>query len=152
MENWDFPYIGSGESGICRDVNVDLENKFLRLLKEQKRKHIGGRNHVCKSSQRCLKGKRLTLECNSADLSLLATSPAYQGRGCGTMLLQWGLQEATRRGLDCFLQCTPSSHQFYLNAGFRDVSFFDMKIEAETNKNNDEMTNYRTILMKKVCT
>lgn len=51
IQNWDVPYVGDGDSGLVGDVNKDLQERFLELLHEQKRKHIGGQKHICKPSQ-----------------------------------------------------------------------------------------------------
>jgi len=53
-------------------------------------------------------------------LSILAISPAAQGRGLGTRLLAPTLAEADAAGVPCFLETfTPPSVPFYERLGFR---------------------------------
>lgn len=53
------------------------------------------------------------------DLSVLVVHSAHQGRGVGRQLLSWGLQEATRLGLPCFLESSAAGKALYDKSGFK---------------------------------
>jgi predicted N-acetyltransferase YhbS len=67
---------------------------------------------------------------STTDLYILATAPEFQGKGVGSMLLDWGLEIAKQEGLDAWLLAAPSAHEFYIKKGFEDVGFFDLDLEA----------------------
>lgn len=52
------------------------------------------------------------------DLHMLAISEAHQGKGAGTMLLQWGQQRAATDGVQAFLDSTVRGKPVYEKAGF----------------------------------
>ena len=47
--------------------------------------------------------------------------PVYQYQGVGSMLLQWGCEEADRHGRDSFLIASPAGIHLYLKFGFKAV-------------------------------
>jgi predicted N-acetyltransferase YhbS len=51
----------------------------------------------------------------------LAIDPAQQRRGIGKMLVQYGLEQAAKAGMDAFLISTPAGHRLYQSLGFRNV-------------------------------
>lgn len=54
-------------------------------------------------------------------LDLLATLPAYQGRGHGSTMLKWGTSKADAAGRRLYLEATGEGMPLYLKAGFRPV-------------------------------
>jgi GNAT superfamily N-acetyltransferase len=54
-------------------------------------------------------------------LDLLATLPAYQGRGFGSKMLRWGTSKADAAGRRLYLEATGEGMPVYLKAGFRPV-------------------------------
>ena len=54
-------------------------------------------------------------------LDLLQTDPKYQGRGAGSMLIQWGLDIADARHIPAYLESSPVAHGLYQKFGFKDV-------------------------------
>ncbi|KAB5542472.1 acyl-CoA N-acyltransferase [Coniochaeta sp. 2T2.1] len=59
-------------------------------------------------------------------LIILAVDPAYQGRGVGKMLVQWGVDQAKAQGKGLFLSATPAGKPFYERIGLEDVGAFDI--------------------------
>ena len=51
-------------------------------------------------------------------LNSLATQPEHQGRGAGTLLLDWGLGRADERGLVTYLDATGGARGMYERRGF----------------------------------
>jgi len=51
-------------------------------------------------------------------LTSLATDPAYQGRGAGKMLLNWGIERADREGREFFLIGNEQIKGLYEKVGF----------------------------------
>ncbi|KAI1660208.1 acyl-CoA N-acyltransferase [Daldinia decipiens] len=54
-------------------------------------------------------------------LSLLHTDPKHQGRGAGSTLTKWGIEEAKRLGLVVYLESSSAAHSLYEKHGFRDI-------------------------------
>ena len=53
-------------------------------------------------------------------LSALCVDPAYQGRGVGRALIQWGLDLAKKDGLGISLMASPDGYKgLYSKVGFR---------------------------------
>lgn len=63
-------------------------------------------------------------------LNSLATHPDHQGRGAGTLLLDWGLQKADKEGLVTYLDATQRARPIYAKRGFelRKVVEWDRKV------------------------
>ncbi|KAI5923335.1 acyl-CoA N-acyltransferase [Camillea tinctor] len=59
-------------------------------------------------------------------LKHLHTDPKHQGRGAGTMLVQWGLEEAKKLGLVAYLESSEAGHSLYKKCGFRDVEHLEV--------------------------
>lgn len=51
-------------------------------------------------------------------LNQLATHPSHQGRGVGSLLLNWGLQKADEEGLVCYLNASEAGKRMYEKRGF----------------------------------
>lgn len=54
-------------------------------------------------------------------LDLLQTEPKHQGRGAGSMLIQWGLDIANKLRLPAYLESSPAGHKLYQKYGFQDI-------------------------------
>ncbi|KAI1803363.1 acyl-CoA N-acyltransferase [Daldinia bambusicola] len=54
-------------------------------------------------------------------LSPLLTDPKHWGRGAGSMLTKWCLEEAKRLGLPIYLESSLAAHSLYQKHGFRDI-------------------------------
>lgn len=61
-----------------------------------------------------------------ADLEIIATHPAHEGRGFASLLLRWGLQKADDEGLPVFLSASPTGRVVYERRGFRVVGMEDL--------------------------
>jgi len=48
------------------------------------------------------------------------------------MLVKWGVDEADRLGLPCFLESTPHGVGLYKKFGFKEIGGFEMRIPKET--------------------
>ena len=57
------------------------------------------------------------------------TDPEFHGRGAGTRLLQWGMEQADRLGVVMALESTPAGLSLYKRFGFREMEVIkaDMK-------------------------
>lgn len=77
------------------------------------------------------------------DLEMLATSPAFQGKGAGTQMMQWGLAQADVQGMEAYLEASPDSVRLYEKHGFREAQRLDTLIDNERVKS----TWYRNLYM-----
>jgi GNAT superfamily N-acetyltransferase len=66
-------------------------------------------------------------------LDLCAVDPAYQGRGAAKKLVQWGLDEAKRRGnLECTTEASSMGRGVYMKMGFQpEGELKDMEFEVD---------------------
>ncbi|KAK3073354.1 hypothetical protein LTR53_005150 [Teratosphaeriaceae sp. CCFEE 6253] len=64
-------------------------------------------------------------------LEMLATDPAYQGRGAGSQLMRWGLERANAEGLEAYLEASPDAVRLYERFGFREAGKTETWIENE---------------------
>ena len=58
---------------------------------------------------------------NRTDLAMLHTDPAFQGRGAGKMLVEWGTKKADELSVPAYLESSPTGHRLYKRHGFRDL-------------------------------
>lgn len=64
-------------------------------------------------------------------LSILACHPAYQRRGIGKQLVNWGLDKAKQEGLDLTVFGSPMGSLLYRNVGFKEVGKFRVQVDGE---------------------
>lgn len=62
-------------------------------------------------------------------LEILVAHPEAQGRGAGTKLLTWGVEQADKYGIVMALESTPAGLTLYGRFGFREMDIIkaDMK-------------------------
>lgn len=54
-------------------------------------------------------------------LNLCAVDPAFAGRGCGKMLVRWGIERAREEGVAASVTSSEGTNGFYLRCGFDEV-------------------------------
>ncbi|KPM39694.1 hypothetical protein AK830_g6871 [Neonectria ditissima] len=65
-------------------------------------------------------------------LDLCVVDPAFQGRGIAKKLVQWGLDEARRRGgLEAVLEASSMGRHVYAKLGFRQEMEIEYHVDAE---------------------
>lgn len=52
-------------------------------------------------------------------LNILCTHPKHHRRGAGAMLIKWGIEEADRLGLECYLEGSKEGRPLYERNGFK---------------------------------
>ena len=50
---------------------------------------------------------------------MISVNPIYQRKGVGSLLMQWGCDEADRNGLDSYILASPVGVQLYRRFGFK---------------------------------
>jgi GNAT superfamily N-acetyltransferase len=65
---------------------------------------------------------------NQIDLHMLHTDPAFQGRGAGGKLIEWGTKIADELGLPTYLEASPKGYRVYQRHGFKDLEVFDLDL------------------------
>ncbi|KAH6676634.1 hypothetical protein B0J14DRAFT_358209 [Halenospora varia] len=63
------------------------------------------------------------------ELLELITSPAYQRRGIGASLIQYGLEKADKEGVPCYLTASPMGAPLYKKVGFEEVGRVEVELE-----------------------
>jgi N-acetylglutamate synthase-like GNAT family acetyltransferase len=61
-------------------------------------------------------------------LTSIFVTPSYRKHGIGSQLVQLCIDKAKSAQLPLFLCSVPTSHQFYLKLGFKDVSYVDIDL------------------------
>jgi GNAT superfamily N-acetyltransferase len=74
---------------------------------------------------------------------MLATDPAYQGKGAGSLMMKWGLNQADEKGWEAYLEASPDAVPLYEKFGFREAGRTDTFIDNERVK----ATWYRNLFM-----
>ena len=61
------------------------------------------------------------------------------------MLMRWGVEEADRRGLPCFLEASPHGKGLYTKFGFREVEKLGFEVDVSEGRDGSEI--YRHAVM-----
>ncbi|KAK5950195.1 hypothetical protein OHC33_008663 [Knufia fluminis] len=77
---------------------------------------------LARQRERCLGGRRCLY------LHILVTDPAYGRRGAGGMLTQWGIDEAKKHNLPCYVESSTVGHELYKRLGFRDLELHSVDL------------------------
>ncbi|KAK8056033.1 Acetyltransferase [Apiospora rasikravindrae] len=85
--------------------NVEACEKLWGDILAQRTRLVGENPHVCRNRS--------------------MTHPTQQGRGAGTMLIQWALGQAQELSLPAYLEASPDGHSLYLKNGFQDVDLLE---------------------------
>lgn len=64
-------------------------------------------------------------------LNILFTHPDYRRMGVGTLIISWGLEQADRLGLECFVEGTKEGKPCYERFGFKVVEENALHSEKE---------------------
>ncbi|KXJ89995.1 acyl-CoA N-acyltransferase [Microdochium bolleyi] len=63
-------------------------------------------------------------------LEMLATDPAHQGRGAGSLLLRHGCERADGDGVEAYLEASPEAVRMYERFGFREVDRHEVYVAS----------------------
>jgi ribosomal protein S18 acetylase RimI-like enzyme len=66
-----------------------------------------------------------------ADLEIVAADPKYQGKGAGSQLMRWGLEQADAQGAEAYLEASPEAVPLYRKLGFEEADKIDTFIKNE---------------------
>ena len=81
---------------------------------------------------RSRKGRAATrTDGKNQDLEMLATDPKYQGKGAGSMMMRWGLEQADEQCTEAYLEASPDAVPLYEKFGFREAGRTDTFINNE---------------------
>ena len=59
---------------------------------------------------------------------MLHTDPAFQGRGAGGLLVDWGTKKADQLGLPAYLESSAQGHRVYQRHGFVDLDVLKLDL------------------------
>jgi GNAT superfamily N-acetyltransferase len=62
-------------------------------------------------------------------MTILAVDPLYQRMGVGARLLEWGLQEADREGVESWINASPYGIGLYKKFGWEECGTLDVELE-----------------------
>ena len=58
----------------------------------------------------------------------LAVLPEWQGKGVGKRLLEWGVGEADKKGLDCWVDASEATLGFFEKFGWKQVGSVEVNL------------------------
>ena len=58
----------------------------------------------------------------------LAVLPEWQGKGVGKRLLEWGIREADKKGLDCWVDASEAALGFFEKFGWKQVGSVEVNL------------------------
>lgn len=61
-------------------------------------------------------------------MRLLVVLPPYQGKGIGTRLLRWGLEQADQLGVNVWIDASPAGLGLYKKLGWEEVSTLEIRL------------------------
>jgi ribosomal protein S18 acetylase RimI-like enzyme len=64
-----------------------------------------------------------------SDLHMLHTDPAFQRKGAGKLLVEWGTKKADELGLPIYLEATQAGFGLYKRHGFEEIDVFDLDLD-----------------------
>lgn len=64
-------------------------------------------------------------------LEIVATDPRFQGKGAGSLMLEYGTGKADAEGVESYLEASPEAVRLYERFGFREAGRTDTWIENE---------------------
>jgi GNAT superfamily N-acetyltransferase len=64
------------------------------------------------------------------DLEQLGTLPEYQGKGCGSRLMKWALDQADAERAEAYLEASAEGMSLYRKFGFREVDAVKSMVEG----------------------
>jgi GNAT superfamily N-acetyltransferase len=108
---WEFPHSAAEPASAMRDEAGDMDADALPdgANVEACREMFGGLEKM---------QKKWVDEENMYLMGLLATDPQFQGKGCGTMLLKYGLEKADKEGRKAYIEATPAGLPLYKKLGW----------------------------------
>ena len=122
-DNEDAQFPPNGDQDLCQ--------RFFSAMDRNREKYMSSRLHYCNYAFLLSRFVRcIQVQCPVAniiaDLEIIATHPAHEGRGFASLLLRWGLQKADDEGLPVFLSASPTGRVVYERRGFRVVGMEDL--------------------------
>ncbi|KAL4741642.1 acyl-CoA N-acyltransferase [Aspergillus similis] len=73
-------------------------------------------------------------------LDFLTTQPEYQGKGVGTALLRWGIEQADQQQRRIYLEATTEGYPVYVKCGWRGVERIKMDYAQWGGEGSQELT------------
>ena len=64
-------------------------------------------------------------------LNILFTHPDFRRKGVGSLIINWGIEQADRLGLECFFEATREGKPCYERFGFKVVEENTLHMEKE---------------------
>jgi GNAT superfamily N-acetyltransferase len=125
-------------------ANKALCDIFFGSMKRVRKEHMGGKRCAGNQSSAFILTGRADLAL--VVLAILVTSPAYQGRGVGSLLCKEGLRAAAREGLPAWLEASAQGRTLYQKLGFEDVE----DIVVDLGKYGGEGLNTTVCMVRKV--
>ncbi|KAI9704370.1 MAG: hypothetical protein M1836_007233 [Candelina mexicana] len=96
------------------EVNLGAVQEFFGELEAKRRGIMGGKRHYLSVA----KGKADDVR---TVLGVLVVHPAYQRRGAGAKLLEWGLERADTLGIPSYLEASKAGYGLYQKHGYEEV-------------------------------
>lgn len=90
------------------NTNQELCEHYFGSLDKARNEAMAGKKHIL--------------------MAILCVSPEYQRMGIGGKLLEWGLQQADREGVECWIDSSPFGLGLYKKFGWKEVGYLDIEL------------------------
>ncbi|KAG0649107.1 hypothetical protein D0Z07_4391 [Hyphodiscus hymeniophilus] len=90
------------------NLNHEFADYFFGGMKKKREEVMAGKRHFL--------------------MEVLAVSPEYQRMGVGDKLLAWGLSEADRLGVECWIEASPFGLGLYKKKGWVEIEHVDVDL------------------------
>ena len=131
------------EAGNSYDIPTTLEDKSTRLTSGEVAKHIesSANQTVVErieaiTNKDMARWKRILMPLASTKCMILvaiAVAPAYQSRGIGSALIDWGIAEADTAGVFIWVHASEAGHKLFEKHGFEVIGILDLNLDDFAN-------------------
>jgi ribosomal protein S18 acetylase RimI-like enzyme len=122
-----------GDEELPKSLDIDAWLDATKQFKAEKERVLQGRKNLYRKPPLPQDGTQhllfisVTNSFSPAGLNRISVTPAYQGKGVGSLLVDWGCEQADKTGSDMSLLASPAGIKLYEKFGFEVVGVVEIK-------------------------